>query len=195
MPRPSRTVSCIDVLLGKRPSSRDASFSSSPADRGPGEPSRGPKDQGLRVGPSGPGRLRSPHPRGGQPRSRRKGIFKLCESCWPARRGTESGWAWALGLQGGGRLGETRRAQGRGSEQRPQSGLVPEGQALHLKSGVGLVGLLRTGERDGFKYRGEEGPVAEVLREDSNSDPWTGPKDGSPTPPPPRQWGQNCREG
>ena len=79
MPRPSRTVSCIDVLLGKRPSSRDASFSSSPADRGPGEPSRGPKDQGLQVGPSGPRRLRSPppHPRG-QPRSRRKVIFKIC---------------------------------------------------------------------------------------------------------------------
>lgn len=69
MPRPSRTESCIDVLLGKRPSSRDASFSSSPADRGPGEPSRGTEGQGLRGGPSGPGRLPSPHPRG-QPRSR-----------------------------------------------------------------------------------------------------------------------------
>ena len=62
---------------------------------------------------------------------------------------------WALGLQSRGRHGETRRAQGRGSEQGPQAGLVPEGQALHLKPGVRLVGLLRTGERDGFKYRGE----------------------------------------
>ena len=67
-------------------------------------------------------------------------------------------------------LFRSQKAQGRGSEQGPQAGLVPEGQALHLKPGVRLVGLLRTGERDGFKYRGEEGSLTVTLKDKSSQD-------------------------
>lgn len=168
MPRPSRTGSCIEVLRGKRPSSRDASFSSSPADGRAGETSQGAgagagAGAAFREAPGDPG---TPSHRGqpcpdstpGQPPSRTQRTPTAEPS---GARGARMLGKMGLGPVVGGewRAGETGSPEHR-LRARPQSALVP-GRPSSVPQAQGCTGralVKRTGERCAFSYKMEEGP-------------------------------------